>query len=193
MKKSKVVLVLILVFAFFVGIFVFLSMYKSRQRDLADAQKFKEYSLPHTLSRGDVKDLLDKMRQDPQFRVYFIVLQENEITAVVEDIHDLLVKHADRKALSTLILQRQQKVESLAAVLNASTLPDRYFERPKEYPVLNKTIWQFFFEEFKLIVLGTCYKANYNIDFRFHWKPSSHQAVIKLHRILLGLNNQLIR
>ena len=91
MKKSKVVLVLILVFAFFVGIFVFLSMYKSRQRDLADAQKFKEYSLPHTLSRGDVKDLLDKMRQDPQFRVYFIVLQENEITAVVEDIHDLLV------------------------------------------------------------------------------------------------------
>ena len=49
---------------------------------------------------------------------------------------------------------------------------------------LNKIMWRLLEEEFKLTILGLCYKATFDPDFAFTWDDSARASALKIRKII---------
>lgn len=143
------------------------------------------YVLPADYQRSDVTALVKKMSSDSEYLFYFYAIEKDEIVKATYDVFEILDRSRSKKALLGELQSMQQKAQSLAMMFYHLEYGEEYIADPTAYPELQKVLKTFLYEEFKLAVLGVCYKGTYDEGFRFEWDRTSRLAARKLHGILL--------
>ncbi|MBZ0167460.1 MAG: hypothetical protein K8I00_11695 [Candidatus Omnitrophica bacterium] len=144
-----------------------------------------DYKLPKGYQRREVSEAVKKMSDDPEYLFYFYAIEKDEILRATLDVYEILDRARSQESLLTEVETLQMKTKSLAVMFYHLDYDDGYIEDPTAFPELQKVLKTFLYEEFKLAILGVCYKSTYANDFRFEWDRTSQLAARKLHSILL--------
>lgn len=144
-----------------------------------------DYKLPENYARREVSETVKKMSEDPEYLFYFYAIEKGEILRATLDAYEILDRARSQESLLSEVETLQKKTQSLAVMFYHLDYDDAYIEDPTAFPELQKVLKTFLYEEFKLAILGVCYKGTYANEFRFQWDRTSHLAARKLHGILL--------
>ena len=185
-KKSfgfKVSIFLILIFA---PIFLIMLVFTPLAAKKAREQLIATYRLPPNYQRKDFDKVLSIMKNSYEFQFYFFALK-NKLDTLSEEAWQVLNQN---RTPETLFAQ----MEEMMAVVKASGLlflhldyTEDFFNNPQNYPQLSEVYWSFLMEEFKLTLLGVCYKTTYDPHFTFSWDDESYEAAQKLRTIVIKL------
>lgn len=144
-----------------------------------------DYSLPRGYQRKDVTETVKKMSEDPEYLFYFYSINKEDIVQATFEVFEILDRARRQELLKTEIDSLQKKTQSLATMFYHLEYTDEYVDDPSAFPELQKVLNTFLYEEFKLAILGVCYKGTYDEMFVFQWDRTSRLAARKLHGILL--------
>ena len=144
-----------------------------------------DYALPADYQRSDLTELVKKMSSDSEYLFYFYSIEKDEIVKATFEVFEILDRSRSKDNLLAEIQAMQQKAQSLAVMFYHLEYGEDYIADPTAFPELQKVLRTFLYEEFKLAILGVCYKGTYDEEFRFEWDRTSRLAARKLHGILL--------
>ncbi|MGE0267547.1 MAG: hypothetical protein AB7S78_03690 [Candidatus Omnitrophota bacterium] len=146
------------------------------------------YQIPDDFKIEDITQIVKKMSLDPEFLFYFNVLDKENIARGAFEAYEIMNRSRSAETFLNEINLLQKKTKSLAVMFYHLEYTEDFVENPKSYPDLDKIMKDFLFEDFKLAVLGVCYKANYDESFLFKWDQPSRLAARKLYTIVKKLN-----
>lgn len=181
-KIALIILVFCIPIAITMGIFTPLISRKHSQHYVG------RYFLPENFSSHDMLFILERMKDDPEFAFYFRILPEDYIKKAADEIFVTMDAHRGKKALKEALLKKQARIDSLAMLLLSFDYGIPFYKNPVAFPDLNKTLWNFIFEEFKLNIMGATYKSTYELGFQFAWSSHSLHAAQKAQNIISQLH-----
>ncbi|MCB9748000.1 MAG: hypothetical protein H6755_06290 [Candidatus Omnitrophica bacterium] len=149
---------------------------------------FNQYSLPKNFTREDVLRVISNMRNDPEFQYYFLQLKENDVESAILEVLILLENTKTQHKLLVEIELFKEEVKSLALLFYNLELEESFYSNPEQFDHINKIMWKFLYEDFKLNILGICYKASFDQEFSFKWDQITRLSAQKLHETLLRIN-----
>jgi hypothetical protein len=182
--KEKFALVIILSF---IALVVAVLLGASIQQRAKLEQTVTEYRLPAQVSNEDVKRIFHHLSDELYYRSYFQILPEKEMDYLIQELTLIFQQNGSKEMLLKRINETKSSVEDLAKTFSALEIPGEFFETPKLFPAVQETMRKFYYEEFKLQVLGRCYQMNYDREFQFSWDKDSQEAAFKLKNILAQL------
>ena len=145
------------------------------------------YRLEEGFGKPDVKTVIQRMQKDNEFWFYFHVLPSAWVEKAGDEVYAILNKNRSQAALAGQIKELQVQVRSLAIRFNAFQYPTAFLRSPQDYPVLATALVDFLYMEFKLTILGACYKSTYDIKFYFNWDVYVRQAAVELQKIIVQM------
>ncbi|HBR15620.1 MAG TPA: hypothetical protein DD723_08825 [Candidatus Omnitrophica bacterium] len=187
LKIPKYVKWIAIVFLIFSPVLLIMLIFSPLTSRRSSKSHLRPYRLSENLDRESIGFIIDKMREDQEFQFYFFVLDPEHIDRISGDIFHLLSENRDKSFLLYQIEQLKKAVNSMKQVFDSVEFPEDYFENPALHPELNQLVWQFLLEDFKLTVLGLCYKATYDTNFALQWDKKDQSFAQKLITIYLKL------
>jgi hypothetical protein len=185
-KKSGVVIIVCGISALCV---LALIMLYFQMRVRQSTSNLHQYVLENGFVRDDVTRVIQKMKEDPDFKFYFELLNNRVVVQGGEDAYAVLSAHREEKSLLTQIMIMQKHVLSFATLVNAFDIPEDFIEQQDQYEDLNEIFRNLLYEDFKLAVLGVCYKATFDEHFAFKWDKDTLLAANKIQELSRqGLN-----
>jgi len=147
------------------------------------------YQLPSFYNRDDLVGIVAAMSKDPVFALYFRTLTPTNISDAIRETYEFLDKNRGKDLLRSEIERKQRKVEALSVAFMQEDYPAEFSRSPLEHERQAHILWTFFYEEFKVTLLGLCYKATYEPAFNFRWQDQSMvtAAATKLRQVLGSL------
>ncbi|MFA5260363.1 MAG: hypothetical protein WC450_03955 [Candidatus Omnitrophota bacterium] len=146
------------------------------------------YRLPDDFKKADVERMVWHMGQEPEYAFYFRALSADDLKNFVDDVYSLLNTRRGREFHSKLVREMQSSVEDMAVLINTLSLPDNM--TAESHPDIIVMFWKFFLKEFQTTVVGLCYKATYDQDFRLEWSPEARSAARKLKDVFTSLEQR---
>ena len=151
---------------------------------------FQRYHLSSEFAAPEIGYLVGRMKQDPEFTFYFDVLDERGIQLATEEVYNILKDNNEKVRLFDQIIKGQEKVKSIGILFANIQLPADYTHHPDQYPNIQKVVYKFLYEEFKLTILGMCYKIVYNRRFFLQWDHATQSSAMKLKSIVISSRQQ---
>jgi len=151
--------------------------------------KSREHSLEkYALSDGFDYDEFDRffarLRTDAEYSFYFMALESDKQDAIQNEIYSMLDKNRTKSRLLHQINSTREKVRAVTVLFTKFDFKDDFKGNMDVYPGLEPVIWQFIEEEFKLTILGLCYKATYQPNFIFEWSAPARLSAQRLRYIV---------
>lgn len=150
----------------------------------------EQYSLPENFVKDDVISIVNKMKQDQEFAFYFYTLKPKAIERITQEVFVILDENRKQDLLNKKLREVTEEVVQLSILFLHLEYDDEFVKNPSQFPELNQTLWKFLEEEFKLTILGLCYKVNHDKHFSFQWGPSAKLAAQKLQSIIAQTKSQ---
>lgn len=185
--KSLVKLCL-LILLFLAPVLVLMGVFTPFASKKISERVMSNYQVPEDFKIEDITQVVKNMRSDPNFLFYFSVLDKDNIAQGTFETYEIMNRSRSNAALLSELNRLQQKTKSLAVMFYHLEYTEDFVQNPESYPDLNKIMMNFLFEDFKLAVLGICYKSNYDESFVFQWDQPSRLAARKLYTIVKKLN-----
>jgi len=156
------------------------------------AQKQKKiysqvYPISENFTQEDIRSTIGKMEKDGEFFFYFMVLTDQDKEMAAEEVFQILSRNRGKDKHYRQIMESMKEAKSLATLFGTLVYPEKFHAEPEQYPVLGRTLHTFVYEEFKLTVMGLCYRSMYDKNFRFQWDETSQEAATKLQKLILQL------
>jgi hypothetical protein len=178
--------ILIILIPVFLTILILMPVIKgSRSQKYAD-----HYQLKEGFTAYDIDQIVDRMSQDHEFYFYFLTLSTDSVAQAVDEVQRLLNQNRGREALDRLLVKMMAGIEAEASQLSRLSYPEDFSSRPQNYPEITQKMWNFIYEEFKLAIVGVCYKASYDTQFQFRWQSTTAQMAVRLKDLLLTLTTK---
>ena len=180
-KIGKYLLIIVAPIIFIMLAITPIVMYKTGK------SRLEQYKLPKDFDRKDVIFVVSNMRKNHELEFYFQTLNTHLLNKASEEAAQILENNRNKQGLLNQIGKMKEKVKSLSIFFESLELPDDFKEYPEHYPELHKIMYQFIYEEFKLTILGLCYKATFDPDFSFQWDVDARLSAEKIRNIILKL------
>ncbi len=181
-KIIGVIFILFIPLVITVGIFTPLASHQKKGKSVT-------YTMPRNFTKDDFRKLVQSMRRDQEFVFYFYALPKESVNAAMEDVYPVIDKNRDQAQYLGLLHETQEQVESLAIVSQSFNYNDDFFQAPQKYPDLSRALWLFFYEEFKLTLMGLSYKAEYDPSFAFKWNEQTKISAVNTKRMVKYLQD----
>lgn len=189
-KYLKYLLISLVIFIpLLVVVFVFSPLAKQKNLEAINIQ-YDRYVLPPQYTKKNFEQLIEKMKEDNEFRFYFYAFSNEQVDLVVRETYEILDQSREGDKLLNIIQEQKNIVQGLSEVFASLEYSDSFIKSPKNYPELNNVLWSFLQEEFKLTLLGAIYKSNFNREFLFLWTDSVHLTADKLRKIIFSLKGE---
>lgn len=185
-KLVKLCLVILLIMAPILVLMLIFTPFASKKISQRIAMNYK---IPSNYSADDIAEIVKKMGKDPEFLFYYSALDKEKIVQATYEVYEIMNRSRDAELLKTEIDRLQKKTKSLAVMFYNLDYPEDFLEDPKKTPDLNKVMMDLLFSDFKLAVLGVCYKANYDEKFVLQWDQTSRLAAGKLRTMIKRMND----
>lgn len=190
-KYLKYFLIFIVIFIpLLIVVLVFSPLAKQKAVKEINTQ-YDRYVLPAQFTKENFEQLIEKMKEDNEFKFYFYAFSNDQIDLITNETYMILDQNREREGLLKTIQEQKKMVQGLSEVFFSLEYPDDFIKNPKNYPELNNVIWSFLQEEFKLTLLGAIYKSNFNREFLFLWGDSVHLSADKLRKIIFSLKREV--
>ena len=190
-KYLKYFLIFLVIFIpLLVVVFVFSPLAKQKNLEEINAQ-YDRYVLQPQFTKENFEQLIEKMKEDNEFRFYFYAFPNDQVDLVVRETYEILDQNREGEQLLNIIQEQKKMVQGLSVVFSSLEYSDSFIKNPKSYPELNNVLWSFLQEEFKLTLLGAIYKSNFNREFLFLWTDSVHLSADKLRKIIFSLKGEV--
>ena len=173
---------LILVVPLFIIIVVFMPLASHHKQD-----RYVEYVVPRNFAKVDLVKLVGHMRQDPEFGFYFQSLPEETLNMAIEEIYSQLDQNRGKDKHLELLDSTQENIRSLAILFENFHYSQDIQQFSQLTPELTRAVWLFFCEEFKLVVIGLCYRVTYDRDFSFQWDDEIKRIAMDIRHIIQDL------
>lgn len=182
-KRSalKIILFVLLLFA---PIIVLMVIFTPFAEEKITERIVNDYRLPSNYTQEDIVNTVKKMRRDPEFQFYFFAIPLDRVAEATYEVFETMDRSRGQEALKTEMNQLQEKIKAMAVVFYHMDYGDSFIEDPSAFPDLKKILDDLVYEEFKLAVMGVCYKSTYDDTFRFEWTQTERLAAQKLHKVL---------
>jgi hypothetical protein len=157
----------------------------SRQRSTASAvpDNFRA-----EFQKENIVKLVQGMRMNGEFRFYFEILSPENIEQAIDEVYSELDQNRSSVAMKELLFSKKDQVRTKAILFNSfdySALQSDTEDFRQES--VFQPLWLFLYEDFKLTILGICYKALYDKNFSFSWEADIKQAALNLRHIIENL------
>ena len=182
-KAIKIVSILIVLC---VPFFIFITVINSPAPKKQQIKNIEDYRLPERYTANDVFTLVDKMRSQDEFKFYFQAINKERLHSITQKAADVLVTNPNAKDLLDQINRLYEHVSAISFLFYHLDYSNEFISNPSIYPDLDRIYWEFLTEEFKLTILGFCYKSNYDQEFKFRWDGMSRLAAEKLYSIFMA-------
>ncbi len=186
----KVFLMVVFVVIFSVIAYFMFSPTLTKKDDDSDNKQYERYVLPAQFTYDDFAAMVEKMRSQKEFTFDFFALTKEQVKIIVDQLYPILDQNRTRDQLFLIIQDRKIALQSISELFYRMDYPQEYIDHPKNFPELNKVIWEYQQEEFQLAILGVVYKANFDRDFTFKWDKISFIAAEKLKQIILAIKEK---
>lgn len=164
-------------------VLLILSLVFNNHEDVNSKDTLAEFVLTQPLDPQELSDIIEKMRDLEEFSYYFKVLPQSMLQQVHSEIFPLLKGHWSKARLYEQIFKLKEEIAPLISVY-ANMEDESYLESPEAYPEMNKALWEIFYKEFKLAILGIVYKANFDEDFNLGWDEEAQRFAQNFRKIV---------
>ena len=184
-KKIRYILISLNFFIFLLLLGLGWWMTRSVPKYVPPEHILSPYQLPKNFSRTDVLLAMEHMKDANEFGFYFHALKTKDVRRVVDEAWAVLDANRDQESLHQEIERLYSRVKSLALVFAYLDIPEDFAQHRDRHPEINRMMYQLLNEEFRLAVLGLCYKATYQNSFQFEWDLSAYTASTQIRNIFL--------
>ncbi len=186
-KRSalKIILFVLLLFA---PIIILMVIFTPFAEEKIAERVVNDYRLPGNYTQEDIVNTVKKMRRDPEFQFYFYAVPLDRVAEATYEVYEIMNRSRSQEGLRAEMTQLQEKIKAMAVVFYHMDYGDNFITNPEGFPDLNKIMNDLVYEEFKLAVMGVCYKSTYDESFRFEWTQTERLAAQKLHKVLKQIN-----
>ena len=143
----------------------------------------QHYRLPKNFTKTNIELAVRQMRQDTEYQFYFKILGPESIARAAHEAYKILDKNRGQSQYLQQITALKNMIQSRAILLHNSHYPADFTQNPLAYPDLIRELWDFLDDEFQLTILGLCYKATYDLKFRFQWDETVLQSAQKIEGV----------
>lgn len=147
-------------------IFVILPPFNASQNH---QKMIAKYKLPQDYQLEDLRVKVDKMKEDEDFKFYFLALNEERVKESIQKSFQILKENKDSPDLLKAVFSLQGKIRAKAAVFAYMDFSQGGLFTPDEAVKLKNDLLNFVEDEFTLTILGLIYKTNFDEKFRFDW------------------------
>ena len=152
-----------------------------------NAPSLEPFRLPANYQQEDIINIIKHFRGHPDFQFYYNALAEEQVENATVEIVFILLKAKSAEALLDEITKMKNDVFLAGIMFNSVQYDDDFMEYPDDSPELRGVMWRFLYEEFKLTMLGMCYKATYDSQFSFQWPQETRLAAAKLKSMVYAI------
>jgi len=147
------------------------------------------YKIPENYTHDDITQTVMKMSKDPEFPFYYSTLTKEEIVQATYEVYEVMNRARSAELLLAELNQQQQKTKALAVMFYHLDYTEEFINDPVGFPDLYKVMKALLIDDFKLAILGVCYKSNYDEKYIMVWDQISRSAARKLRDIMKKLND----
>ncbi len=145
------------------------------------------YKLPEAFRKEDIRSIIFNMMREPEYTFYFRALSEEDVPQVIDEVYHALDTHRGRSEHQKLLLEWQKSVEDMATLIDSLSFPEEM--TAESHPELVVMLWKFLRKEFQTTIVGLCYKATYDEEFRLKWSAKSVKAAQLLREVFRQLEH----
>ncbi|MCR4336740.1 MAG: hypothetical protein NUV91_02900 [Candidatus Omnitrophica bacterium] len=183
-KSKKLLGIVLLLIAPFVLVLVFL---RGCFLAMGSPGTLQSYRLEKDFQEAQVKTIAFRMKKEKEFENYFYLLDDISVGQAVRELYPALDQARDQASFLQLVHQLQENIERTAILFKNVRYPKDFSKNPSKYPEMAEVLWRFFYEEFKLSIVGLSYMATYDPNFRFIWNPEIRSVADYLKSIAFSI------
>lgn len=181
---QKIFKFLIFVLIIVVPIIIVMSVMGTMAQEKRKKEFIQNFSLPELYSKEDVDRIIERMRQTNEFAFYFYALRPEQIEMARQEVFQILDQNRTKEMLIQTMMTQIEPTSKAAVLFSSLEYPEDFSQDMSKYPKFKEILEQFLYEDFKLAILGLCYKATYQITFMFNWDKATRSAAVKAHKLI---------
>ena len=178
--KRLLLLIVLLSILIVASIFVVQSVFKG-------VLPHNQYHLTSQFTETELVGVVEQMKKDSEFNFYFLALDEEKISQATREAFIIFDHNRSPRELWQEIDLQKKRVINWAIMFRYLDVSSESLDWMTQYPQLASIMWKLLYEEFKMTILGVCYKANFDQTFQFEWPLEVIEAGNKLHAIVIKL------
>lgn len=186
---KKLVKFCLIILLFMAPVMVLMLIFTPFASDKITQRIATSYKIPENYTHDDITQTVMKMNKDPEFPFYFSSLTNEEIVQATYEVYEVMNRARSAELLLAELNQQQQKTKALAVMFYHLDYTEEFINDPVGFPDLYKVMKALLIDDFKLAVLGVCYKSNYDEKYVMVWDQVSRSAARKLRDIMNKLND----
>jgi len=151
----------------------------------------RQYTLAVNFNQPELYTLAEQLKSDPEYAFYFSSLSPVTISRAVAEVYAMIGWQKDQTAMLETIKKMQSRLERSASAFELKKMTLAAADNEEAQKKLNRAIWDFIYEDFKLALAGVCYRIIHDNSFFFVWSKEAQGVAYEINQTVRNMDPAL--